>query len=215
MTKSIWTGMFPVVMALAFSTASVVPAIAATPSSSSTSASEGIMEKSMEKVDRAKEKRANSQWKGGLPHTIEGQVLKIDGNIYTVRDSAGRELRIHVDQNSQSDNTIKVGDRVKARIGHVPSDVYARSFQKWTGKETEGGLSAAITSPTIEGELLKREGDAFVIRDLTGQEVRLQVDKSTKLDSNLTPGDKVVARVDNMTAPNYVTSLTKKGRVGE
>jgi len=202
----------PMVMALAFSTASVssvTPVVAAT-SSSTAAAPEGSMEKSIDKVDRAKEKRANTQWKGGIPHTIEGQVLKIEGSIYTVRDSAGRELRIHVDQNTQSDSTIKVGDRVKARIGHVPSDVYARSFQKWSGKETE-----VVLSPTIEGELLKREGDAFLIRDLSGQEVRLQVDKATKLDSNLTPGDKVVARVDNMTAPNYVTSLTKKGRVGE
>jgi len=202
----------PMVMALAFSTASVssiLPVFAAT-SSSTAAAPEGSMEKSMDKVDRAKEKRANSQWKGGLPHTIEGQVLKIEGSIYTVRDSGGRELRIHVDQNTQTDSTIKVGDRVKARIGHVPSDVYARSFQKWSGKETE-----VVLSPTIEGELLKREGDAFLIRDLTGQEVRLHVDKATKLDSNLTPGDKVVARVDNLTAPNYVTSLIKKGRVGE
>jgi len=209
--KQILSGMLPVVMALAFSTASVTPVIAATPSSSTAaSAPEGSMEKSMEKVDRAKEKKANPQWKGGLPHTIEGQVLKIDGSTYTVRDSAGRELRIHVDQNSQADSTIKVGDRVKARIGHVPSDVYARSFQKWSGKEGE-----VVLSPTIEGELLKREGDAFLIKDLSGQEVRLQIDKATKLDSNLTPGDKVVARVDNMTAPNYVTSLIKKGRVGE
>jgi len=210
--------MIPAIMALAFCTASVgsvTPAIAATPSSSTdASVSEGSMEKSMEKVDRTKEKRANSQWRGGLPHTIEGQVLKIDGNTYTVRDSAGREMRIHVDQNSQTDSTIKVGDRVKARIGHVPSDVYARSFQKWSGKEGEFAPSATL-SPTIEGELLKREGDAFVIRDLTGQEIRLMVDKATKLDSNLTPGDKVVARVDSMTAPNYVTSLIKKGRVGE
>jgi len=205
--KQILTGMLPVVMALAFSTASVTPTIAATPSSS---ASEGSVEKNMEKVDRSKEKRTTSQWNGGLPHTIEGQVMKIDGSTYTVRDSAGRELRVHVDQHSQTDSTIKVGDRVKARIGHVPSDVYARSFQKSSGNESE-----AVLSPTIEGELLKREGDAFIIKDLTGQEVRLHVDKATKLDSNLTPGDKVVARVDNMTAPNYVTSLIKKGRTGE
>jgi len=208
--KKILTEIFPVVIALAFSTASVsavTPAIAATPSSSSTSSAQ---EGSMEKMDKTKEKRANSQWKGGLPHTIEGQVLKIDGNIYTVRDAAGRELRVHVDQNTQSDTTIKVGDRVRARIGHVPSDVYARSFQKWSGKEGE-----PILFPTVEGEILKREGDTFVLRDLSGQEVRLQVDKSTKLDSNLTPGDKVVARIDSMTAPNYATSLTKKGRVGE
>jgi len=205
--RKILTGIFPVMMALAFSTASVTPAVAATPSSPPTSSAP---EASMEKMDKTKEKRANSLWKGGLPHTIEGQVLKIDGNIYTVRDTAGRELRVHVDQNTQSDTTIKVGDRVRARIGHVPSDVYARSFQKWSGKEGE-----PILSPTIEGEILKREGDMFVLRDLSGKEVHLQVDKSTKLDSNLTPGDKVVARIDSMTSPNYATSLTKKGRVGE
>jgi len=205
--KKLLTGVLPVVMALAFSAASVTPTIAATPASPpASSAPEG----SMEKMDKTKEKRTNSQWKGGLPHTIEGQVLKIDGSIYTVRDAAGRELRVHVDQNTSTDTTIKVGDRVRARIGHVPSDVYARSFQKWSGKEGE-----PVLSPTIEGEILKREGDTFVLRDLSGKEVRLQVDKATKLDSNLTPGDKIVARLDNMTAPNYASSLTKKGRVGE
>jgi len=206
--KKVLTGIFPVMMALAFSTASVTPAVAATPASPPPSSAP---EASMEKMDKTKEKRANSQWKGGLPHTIEGQVLKIDGSIYTVRDSSGRELRVHVDQNTQSDNTIKVGDRVRARIGHVPSDVYARSFQKWSaGKEGE-----LIISPTVEGEILKREGDTFVLRDLTGKEVHLQVDKSTKLDSNLTPGDKVVARIDSMTSPNYATSVVKKGRTTE
>ena len=153
----------------------------------------------------AAEKANPSRWSGGLPHVIEGEVLKIDGGTYTVRDSAGRELRVHVDQYTQADNSLKVGDRIVARTAHIPTDVYARSLQKSSFK----GKAVAVP-PTVEGELLKREGDAYVVKDVSGQEVRLQVDKATKLDSNLTVGDRVVARIDNLKASGYATSLTKR-----
>jgi uncharacterized protein YdeI (BOF family) len=156
-------------------------------------------------VTFAAEKANPPQWKGGLPHVIEGQVVKIDGGTYTVRDSTGRELRVHVDENTQADNSLKVGDRVFARIAHIPADVYAKSLQKSTLK----GNIQALPNP-IEGEVLKTEGDVYIIRDVSGKEVRLQVDKATKMDSNLTVGDRIVARIDNLTAPGYATSLTKR-----
>ena len=154
----------------------------------------------------AAEKANPPQWMGGLPHVIEGEVVKIDRGTYTVRESGGRELRVHVDQNTQTDNSLKVGDRVMARIAHIPTDVYARSLQK----SAEKGSVLAPLPPTIEGELLKREGNAYIVRDVSGKEVRLQVDKETKMDGNLTVGDRIVARIDNLTAPGYATSLTKR-----
>ncbi len=154
----------------------------------------------------ADEKSNPSRWMGGLPHLIEGEVVKIDGGTYTVRESTGREIRVHVDQNTQTDNSLKLGDRVLARIAHIPTDVYARSLQKWAEK----GSVLAPLPPTIEGELVEREGNAFIVRDISGKEVRLQVDMATKMDGNLTVGDRIVARIDNLTAPGYATSLTKR-----
>lgn len=153
----------------------------------------------------AAEKASPSQWNGGLPHVIEGQVLKIEGGTYIVRDLAGRELRVHVDKYTQTEAPLKVGDRVVARIAHIPTDVYARSLQKWAESENVGALPL-----TIDGELLKKEGDIYVVRDVSGQDVRLQVDKASKVDGNITVGDRVVARIDNLTAPGYATSLTKR-----
>ena len=151
---------------------------------------------------------SNSQWNGGLPHVIKGEVLKIEEGIYTVRDSSGREVRVHVDQFTQENTTLKVGDTVVARIAHIPSDVYARSLQKAAEK---GNAKVTARYPMIEGELLKKEEGSYVVRDvLSGKQVRLQVDKATTMDNNITVGDRVEARIDNLTAPNYATSLSKR-----
>jgi hypothetical protein len=47
---------------------------------------------------------------------------------------------------------------------------------------------------TIEGELLRIESNIYVIKDLTGREVSLKVDKDTKMDGNIVPHDQIVAR---------------------
>jgi uncharacterized protein YdeI (BOF family) len=53
---------------------------------------------------------------------------------------------------------------------------------------------------TIEGEVLRIEGDYYIVRDISGKEVRLHVDTNTKIDGNIAPKDKVVARASEMTA---------------
>lgn len=151
---------------------------------------------------------SNPQWNGGLPHVIKGEILKIEGDIYTVRDSSGREVRVHVDQFTKERTALKVGDTVVARIAHIPSDVYARSLQKAPGIEKGKGTSRY---PMIEGKLLEKDGGFYVVQDtLSGKKVRLQVDKGTTMDNNITVGDRVEARIDNLTAPNYATSLSKR-----
>jgi hypothetical protein len=47
---------------------------------------------------------------------------------------------------------------------------------------------------TIKGDILNIEGEFVVIKDLSGHEVRLQVDKETRMD-RLKVGDKVTAVV--------------------
>ena len=47
-------------------------------------------------------------------------------------------------------------------------------------------------SKTINGDLLKIDGDYYVVHDMTGHEVRLHVDKNTKLEGGgFKVGDKV------------------------
>jgi len=47
--------------------------------------------------------------------TIKGDLLKIDGEFYVVKDTAGKEVRLHVDKTSQLDGTFKAGDKIEAQ----------------------------------------------------------------------------------------------------
>ncbi|MBI4400428.1 MAG: hypothetical protein HY581_02210 [Nitrospirae bacterium] len=47
----------------------------------------------------------------------------------------------------------------------------------------------------VKGELLKIEGDFYVVKDPAGKEIRLQVSKDTLLDARLKAGDKIDAQV--------------------
>jgi ribosomal protein S1 len=55
---------------------------------------------------------------------VEGDVLKIEGEFYTVHDTAGHEVRLHVDKTTHLEGAFKVGDKVEAYVtdkGHVRS----------------------------------------------------------------------------------------------
>ena len=47
--------------------------------------------------------------------TVNGDLLKIDGEFYVVKDTAGKEIRLHVDKTSQLDGTFKAGDKIEAQ----------------------------------------------------------------------------------------------------
>ena len=47
--------------------------------------------------------------------TVKGDLLKIDGEFYVVKDMAGKEVRLHVDKTSQLDGTFKAGDKIEAQ----------------------------------------------------------------------------------------------------
>jgi hypothetical protein len=54
--------------------------------------------------------------------TIKGDLLRIDGGFYMVKDTAGKEIRLHVDKTSQLDGTFKAGDKIEAQAtekGHA------------------------------------------------------------------------------------------------
>ncbi len=76
-----------------------------------------------------------------------------------------------------------------------PSAPYASNITRRPGDLTPAPAAAFPRPQTIEGEVLRINTDSYVIRDLSGREIRLHIDGTTKLDGNLTPGDKIVARV--------------------
>ena len=48
---------------------------------------------------------------------LVGQLLKIEGEIYVVKDAGGKEVRVHVGKNAALDARIKVGDKIEAQMG--------------------------------------------------------------------------------------------------
>ena len=53
--------------------------------------------------------------------TVKGTLMKTDGEYYSIKDSDGKERKIHVDKSTKMDKVV-VGDMVKAYItdqGHT------------------------------------------------------------------------------------------------
>jgi hypothetical protein len=56
--------------------------------------------------------------------TVKGDLLKIDGEFYVVKDTTGKEVRLHVDKTSQLEGIFKAGDKIEAQAtekGHASS----------------------------------------------------------------------------------------------
>ncbi|HJU05788.1 MAG TPA: hypothetical protein VJ692_11610 [Nitrospiraceae bacterium] len=136
---------------------------------------------------------ADAAQAASAPRTIEGDVLKIEGEFYTVHDTAGHEVRIHVDKTTKLGDALPfiTGDKVEAQVtdkGHALSMKHVHEMQ--------GGM-AALGPQTIKGDLLKIDGEFYTVHDTSGHDVRLHVDKTTKLEGGLDfiTGDKVEVRV--------------------
>jgi len=56
----------------------------------------------------------------------------------------------------------------------------------------------------VRGDVLMTEGEFYIVKDVTGHEVRLHVDRETKTDVKVKVGDKIEARV---TPEGHATAL--------
>ncbi|MBK5280858.1 MAG: hypothetical protein JJE16_02080 [Nitrospiraceae bacterium] len=63
---------------------------------------------------------------------VEGDVLKIEGEFYTEHDTAGHEVRLHVDKTTQVEGAFKAGDKIEA---YVTENGHARSLYHLTHME--------------------------------------------------------------------------------
>ena len=51
--------------------------------------------------------------------TVTGEVLRIDGNDFLVQRFNGKEVRLHLDANTQMTEIIGLGDRIEAKVSDV------------------------------------------------------------------------------------------------
>ena len=52
--------------------------------------------------------------------TVTGDLLKIEGEFYVVKEMSGKEIRLHVDKTTALDGAIKVGDKVEVQATEPP-----------------------------------------------------------------------------------------------
>lgn len=121
--------------------------------------------------------------------TVKGDLLKIEGEFYTVHDTAGHEVSVHVDKTSKLKGTFKSGDKVEIQVtakGHVLSMKHVTAV----GDMVSPGFN------TVAGDLLKIEGEFYTVHAMAGHEVRVHVDKTTKFKGGaFKTGDKVEIQV--------------------
>jgi hypothetical protein len=132
---------------------------------------------------------------------VRGEVVKIDGDIYTVEDDLGRQLKLHVVPTAEKDVDVQIGDEIVARTTHRGKEVYIKSLKKISSSSSQSLL--------VEGRVVKIDGDSYLVKDISGREVRLHVDGRTSKDGNITIGDNVQAHIDGGTAA-HAESLAKR-----
>ena len=73
-------------------------------------------------ADPMKEKEASPSMKERvMEDAVKGTLMKIDGEYYVVKDTDGKQHRLHVDKSTKLDKVVE-GDMVKAYVtdkGHV------------------------------------------------------------------------------------------------
>jgi len=72
---------------------------------------------------------------------------------------------------------------------------------------TDSSKTMAMPEQIVKGDVLMTEGEFYIVKDITGHEVRLHVNKETKLDGTVKVkvGDKIEARV---TPEGHAISIT-------
>ena len=81
----------------------------------------------------------------------------------------------------------------------------AQADNPMSDKEASPTIKERITKDTVKGTLMKTEGEYYWIKDSDGKEVKIHVDKSTKLDK-VVPGDMVKAYI---TEKGHTTTLQR------
>jgi hypothetical protein len=144
---------------------------------------------------------ADVNGQNGWMGRVRGEVIKIDGDVYTVEDDLGRQLKLHVVPTVVKDVDVRIGDEIVARTTHRGKEVYIKSLKK---------ISASLSpSLLVEGRVVKIDGDSYLVKDISGREVRLHVDGRTSRDGNITIGDNIQARIDGGSAA-HAESLGKR-----
>ncbi|HEV8328606.1 MAG TPA: hypothetical protein VGQ08_14085 [Nitrospiraceae bacterium] len=90
----------------------------------------------------AGEKQMSDEMKGGPSKggkTITGEMLRVEGDNYFVKEQEGKEVRMHIDKTTEKIGSFKQGDRIEAKVNdenHALSIRSARGTDAGYGTQT-------------------------------------------------------------------------------
>jgi hypothetical protein len=73
--------------------------------------------------------KCNEETRQGID-TVTGEVLRINGNDFLVQRFNGKEVRLHLDANTQMTEIIGLGDRIEAKVGNMDDQKHAMSIRQ-------------------------------------------------------------------------------------
>jgi len=138
---------------------------------------------------------------------IQGELMSIEGNYYTVQDVEGKQVRLHVDKNTKMDCgpnfkgtcAFSIGDKLEARR-ISPTEDHASVMRKLSSDEIAAmakvvspvgaSASAAVKDENVtlsgarqavRGEVTKVDGQQYAIKDHHGNDVRFIVNQNTRM----------------------------------
>ena len=124
---------------------------------------------------------------------LKGKMLKIEKGFYVIESAPGKEVRVSAPLDASVDENGKslIGDWIEAQIS---SDLHVTSIKKSAARYI------------VEGDLIKTEGDVYVVADGLGNPIQLKVTKDTRTE-NYKIGDKVKAE---FSPDGHAISISKK-----
>jgi hypothetical protein len=109
---------------------------------------------------------------------VRGKLLKFDDRSYTVETAPGSQLELRADKATKFEGDYRgmPGDWIEVTAS---PEMLVR------------GLKKSTPGYTLEGDVLKVERDFFVIKDMSGKEIRLQMGKDTNIMGSHKVGERI------------------------
>jgi hypothetical protein len=159
--------------------------------------------------------------------TVIGEFVKMEGDNYVVKDASGKSVCIPSNYSTFIDGTFITGDTIEARLAADGSAARIRrvietrtaagqgpgesSGQMSSESRPDQDLTAKQNVPIVKGELLLIQGEFYTVKDASGNEVRLHVNKDTKMDSAFKVGDKIEAERTSSGHALYIKKTQESG----
>jgi len=129
---------------------------------------------------------------------VKGELVKIEGAFYVLRDAEGKEIGVHVDKGTQMEGSFHVGDVLEAQRnlqGHAIALKKSSSPLAGSRSSASSGMGPGSSEGIIKdsqvtlsgarqavrGEVLKIEGNQYLIKDGQGNEIRLPFNQNTRM----------------------------------